>query len=217
MAALLTYRGAASWEGYYKNPAVLLALNIFPLIVGAGIIAGEVSSGRALLLHSLGASRKQFVVGRFAGVTAFCWGCMLVPHLLIASYVAWTGSGSSWGAAVSTALFAGLHSAYMNALLVALSVFVRSWGNAAVLLALQVTTAIVADLLVSSVSEDPAQWMRLARLLVAGPLRLIVESSTGALPAGKDVLIALAILFIYVSVAVFAYQRSEIGRLVGRE
>lgn len=217
MAALLIYRGGAAWESYYRNPAVLLALNVFPLIVCAGIIAGEVGSGRAALLHSLGASRKQFVIGRLMGGAAFCWACMLVPHLMVGGYLVWTRSEASWGTAIFTALFTGLHFTYMAALLVALSTFIRSWGNSAVLLGLQAATAILVDLLVSSVREDPAQWLRLARLLVAGPLRLIVESSSGILPTGKDVATVLALLVTYTALGAVAYQRAEIGRWVGRE
>lgn len=217
VAALLISRGEASWESFYRHPAVLPALILFPLIVCAGIVAAEVSSGRALLLHALGASRKQFVIGRLLGAAAFCWSCLLVSHLMIGGYLVWTGNRTSWRAAIVTAVFAGSYFVYMAALLVALSTFIRSWGNSAVLLGLQTATAILGDLLVSGEHGDPGQWIRLARLLFVGPLRLVVQSASGALPDAKDVAVVLALLLNYTAAGAVIYHRAEIGRWVGRE
>ena len=203
----------ASWSDFYGTPHVPLLLLFLPLLVCSGIVASEVESGRALIVHSLGISRASFIVGRAVGAAGFCLGVAICIQLFVGIYLVLTHHVPTLRGALGALIGLTLCFAYSACLLVFFSTVLRSWGNTGVVLALSYLVYPFVDHLCR---ERPnALW--LSRLFLIGPYEMVLRGSESLPFPVVDLAIVVGACALLITVAILVYRSTQLGKIAGHE
>jgi hypothetical protein len=205
---LAAKNGVSQWNDFYAYGSLTGLLALFPLLVCAGIVASEVESGRALLLHSFGISRGSFIFCRILGAAAFCLLVASAIQLVLGIYLSLTHHNIDWPGAVSLFLGSGIYFLYSACLLAFLSTMVRSWGNT---LAVFLLLFLVYPYLEHVCSAMPS-LLRVVRLIMLGPLYMIFMPPGAKAYLMGDLFITVSGMAALMALAIIIYRRSEIGR-----
>lgn len=214
--ALSVSNRITSLQDFYRTPTVILVFTMFPVIFCAGILWEEVATGRVLILHSLGVSRPAFVLGRTLGAAAFCVAGVAVPHFAVCIYLSTASPDFSWRAGGQVLCFVFFYFVYCASVLVFVSTFVRSWGNSALVMGLQLVAGALLDLFSFRLGEFGPSVIRFGRLLIMGPLGFVMQSSRSASPDAADLIFVTLLTAAFLLAASSVYGRTEIGKWAGR-
>ena len=209
--ALALQRGLLDWSGFYRSPLVALVSIMLPVFACAGALADEVTSGRVLLLHSMKTPRYVLVSAKIIGVATFCWLAWLGPHLLLALHLARGAGTLSLTPGLLIPVYLLFHTLYFCSLLVFISVFVKSWGNSAIVFAGVFLVAIFLDAFERSLGELSPLLPDFLKTVALGPMRFVAKVSVGTIPAPAEVLLVGFLTLFFWLVAVLSYSRKQIG------
>lgn len=217
VGVFLSFSGnVASLGDFYRSRAVLSSILFSPLLVCAGVVADEVTSGRVLILHGLGLSRLQFLAGRVMGSAMFCFMSVLVPHIIVCIYFAAKGLPLEVADAIITPVASLSYFAYLSTLLTFSSVLVRSWGNSALVFGLQTGTGVLFDLVGTQGGSAAKAVFRFGRFVFYGPFSFVLETSQSIRPEVQEVIFVVFMGSVLLSGAIFLYGRADLGAQVGR-
>jgi hypothetical protein len=211
---LLWSSAGASWENLLRGPSIVLTFILFPLVVAAGIVWDEMESGRALLLHSLQVSRRSFIIGRAVGGLLYCAAGFVLP-LSVMGFYFYLGARTSLQSALLVPFYALLYFSYMISILLFFSTFVRSWGNAAIVVCAQLFCGVALDALAGRLGGGET-LLRFGRLIFQGPFRFILLAAQGMPPPFAEIICTVLFGFAFLGLAILFYRRSEIGAIAGR-
>jgi ABC-type transport system involved in multi-copper enzyme maturation permease subunit len=211
--ALSARGGITSWGDFYHTSYVPLLLLFLPLFACSGIVSQEVESGRAMVLHSLGVSRRAFIVGRAAGGTVLCLVVATCIQLLVGTYLIFAHHGPTLRGALGALIGLAFCFAYSTCLLVFLSTVLRSWGNTAVMFAL----AYLIYPFVDHLGREMPNVLWLSRLILLGPYELVLRGSESKPFPVVDIAVVVGACALLTSAAIFLYRRSEIGKIAGHQ
>lgn len=208
--------GKQDLEGFYHSTLAMTALIFAPLTASAGVIADEVASGRALMLHGLSLTRKEFVVGRWLGTCVFSFSTSTLVQILVSFYLAFSGRPPKARDVLAVAFSTLLYLAYVGVQLTLLSVFMRSWGNAALLFGVQSAAATILQFVSQGLGTKAKEFLSLGQYFFAGPLSFVIQSARSSPPLWQETTLVVFLGAVWLAIAIYSYGRLQLGERVGR-
>lgn len=214
IATVLSARGGiASWSDFYRTSYVPLLLLFLPLFTCSGIVAAEVESGRVLVVHSLGISRRTFIIGRAVGAAGFCLGVATCIQFFVGMYLVFAHHVPTLRGALGALIGLAFCFAYSACLLAFFSTVLRSWGNTGVVLALTYLVYPFVDHLCREMPD--VLW--LTRLFLIGPYELVLRGSESLPFPVVDLAVVVGACALLTTAAILLYSRTEIGKIAGHQ